>query len=172
MAGSLGFFVVVPLLFDFVFPVIYNYNIGGSHPHFMLWYQYSYIFLTMICGQYFTSVSFKNKSAWWFLNGFVRYMGDCVVYFDSKGHILFANPASQQIFQLSDSDIATVNVQQLLPDIDTQQEATYTNVKVKIKNELHTFNVGIFKLKQSLTTSVNVLLLSDQTNLLFYQQRI
>lgn len=172
MLTAFGFFVLFPLTLDFIIPLAYNFQNSPEPVTFLQWFQYSAIFIAILCGQYFTSVSFKNKSAWWFLNGFVRYMGDCVVYFDSKGHILFANPASQQIFQLSDSDIATVNVQQLLPDIDTQQEATYTNVKVKIKNELHTFNVGIFKLKQSLTTSVNVLLLSDQTNLLFYQQRI
>ena len=172
MLTAFGFFVLFPLALDFIIPLAYNFQNSPEPVTFLQWFQYSAIFIAILCGQYFTSVSFKNKSAWWFLNGFVRYMGDCVVYFDSKGHILFANPASQQIFQLSDSDIATVNVQQLLPDIDTQQEATYTNVKVKIKNELHTFNVGIFKLKQSLTTSVNVLLLSDQTNLLFYQQRI
>ena len=172
MLTAFGFFVLFPLTLDFIIPLAYNFRNSVEPAPFLQWFQYCTIFIAILCGQYFTSVSFKNKSAWWFLNGFVRYMGDCVVYFDSKGHILFANPASQQIFQLSDSDIATVNVQQLLPDIDTQQEATYTNVKVKIKNELHTFNVGIFKLKQSLTTSVNVLLLSDQTNLLFYQQRI
>ena len=172
MLTAFGFFVLFPLTLDFIIPLAYNFQNSPEPVTFLQWFQYCTIFIAILCGQYFTSVSFKNKSAWWFLNGFVRYMGDCVVYFDSKGHILFANPASQQIFQLSDSDIATVNVQQLLPDIDTQQEATYTNVKVKIKNELHTFNVGIFKLKQSLTTSVNVLLLSDQTNLLFYQQRI
>ena len=172
MLTAFGFFVLFPLTLDFIIPLAYNFQNSVEPAPFLQWFQYSAIFIAILCGQYFTSVSFKNKSAWWFLNGFIRYMGDCVVYFDSKGHILFANPASQQIFQLSDSDIATVNVQQLLPDIDTQQEATYTNVKVKIKNELHTFNVGIFKLKQSLTTSVNVLLLSDQTNLLFYQQRI
>ena len=172
MLTAFGFFVLFPLALDFIIPLAYNFQNSPEPVTFLQWFQYCTIFIAILCGQYFTSVSFKNKSAWWFLNGFVRYMGDCVVYFDSKGHILFANPASQQIFQLSDSDIATVNVQQLLPDIDTQQEATYTNVKVKIKNELHTFNVGIFKLKQSLTTFVNVLLLSDQTNLLFYQQRI
>ena len=172
MLTAFGFFVLFPLTLDFIVPLTYNFRNSIQPAPFLQWFQYSSIFLAILCGQYFTSVSFKNKSAWWFLNGFVRYMGDCVVFFDSKGHILFANPASQQIFQLSDSDIDTINVQQLLPDIDTQQEATYTNVKVKIKNELHTFNVGIFKLKQSLTTSVNVLLLSDQTNLLFYQQRI
>lgn len=172
MLTAFGFFVLFPFTLDFIVPLTYNFRNSIQPAPFLQWFQYSSIFLAILCGQYFTSVSFKNKSAWWFLNGFVRYMGDCVVFFDSKGHILFANPASQQIFQLSDSDINTINVQQLLPDIDTQQEATYTNVKVKIKNELHTFNVGIFKLKQSLTTSVNVLLLSDQTNLLFYQQRI
>lgn len=172
MLTAFGFFVLFPFTLDFIVPLTYNFRNSIQPAPFLQWFQYSSIFLAILCGQYFTSVSFKNKSAWWFLNGFVRYMGDCVVFFDSKGHIVFANPASQQIFQLSDSDIDTINVQQLLPDIDTQQEATYTNVKVKIKNELHTFNVGIFKLKQSLTTSVNVLLLSDQTNLLFYQQRI
>lgn len=172
MLTAFGFFVLFPFTLDFIVPLTYNFRNSIQPAPFLQWFQFCSIFLAILCGQYFTSVSFKNKSAWWFLNGFVRYMGDCVVFFDSKGHILFANPASQQIFQLSDSDIATINVQQLLPDIDTQQEATYTNVKVKIKNELHTFNVGIFKLKQSLTTSVNVLLLSDQTNLLFYQQRI
>ena len=172
MLTTFAFAVFFPMVLDFVVPLTYSFQHTHDHVPFLQWFQYCTIFIAILCGQYFTSVSFKNKSSWWFLNGFVLHMGDCVIYYDSKGHIVFANPASQQILQMSESDIANINIQQLLPEIDTQQEATYTNVKVKIKNELHTFNIGIFTLKQSLTTSINVLLLSDQTNLLFYQQRI
>ena len=171
MLTTFAFAVFFPMLLDFVVPLTYSFQHTNDHVSFLQWFQYCTIFIAILCGQYFTSVSFKNKSSWWFLNGFVLHMGDCVIYYDSKGHIVFANPASQQILQMSESDIANINIQQLLPEIDTQQEATYTNVKVKIKNELHTFNIGIFTLKQSLTTSINVLLLSDQTNLRNHEGR-
>ena len=166
------FFVLFSITLDFIVPLACRFQNMRGPVQFMQWYQYTCIFLAILCGQYFTSVSFKNKSSWWFLNQFIIHLGDCIIYFDSKGKVLYANPASRQILQANDAEIANMNIQHILPDIDIQHEATYNNVKVQIKNELHTFNVGIFTLRQSLTTSINVLLLSDQTNLLFYQQRI
>ena len=166
------FFVLFSITLDFIVPLACRFQGLYGPIQFLQWYQYSCIFLAILCGQYFTSVSFKNKSSWWFLNQFIIHLGDCIIYFDSKGKVLYANPASRQILQANDAEIANMNIQHILPDIDIQHEATYNNVKVQIKNELHTFNVGIFALRQSLTTSINVLLLSDQTNLLFYQQRI
>jgi signal transduction histidine kinase len=172
MTGSLSFFVVVPLLFDFVFPVIYNYNIGGTHPHFMLWYQYSYIFLTMICGQYFTSVSFKNKSAYWLLIKMTKSAGDCIFSYDVEGKILSVNPAAETLFGQSESDLQKQNIYDLFPDLDLSREHQQSNVKISIHNEEHYFNVGVYHVQKSMTTHTCILLLSDQSNSLFYKQRI
>ena len=172
MAGSLSFFVVVPLLFDFIFPVIYDYNIGGGHPHFMLWYQYSYIFLTMICGQYFTSLSFKNKSAYWLLAKMTKNAGDCIFSFDAEGKIISVNPATETLFGQSESDLQKQNMHSLFPDLDLSREHQQSNVKISIHNEEHYFNVGVYQIQKSMTTHSSILLLSDQSNSLFYKQRI
>ena len=172
MLTSFAFFILLPMTLDFVVPLAYSFQNSKDPVRFLQWFQGSTVFIAVLCSQYVTSVSFKNKSSWWFLNKFIEHLGDCIIYFDDKGKVLYANPASQQILQATEAEISSMQIQKLFPDINIQQEATYNNVKVQIKNELHTFNVGVFTLKQSLTTSINVLLMSDQTNLLFYQQRI
>lgn len=172
MMATFLFFSIVPILFDFVLPLAYGFDLDGSDPKFLQWTQYCTLFLCILCGQYFTSVSFKNKSSLWFLTQMSERLGDSLIYFDNKGYITQGNKASLQLLQASESDIRQIQVQQLLPNINIFEEGIYDNVKVQIRNELHTFNVSIYNIRQSLTTSLNALLLSDQTNLLFYQQRI
>lgn len=172
MLAAFTFFVIVPITFDFVLPLAYNFKMDGGEVTFLQWFQYCALFIAIIDGQYFTSISFKNKSSNWFLNSLLLRLSDGVLYFSSKGDVVYANPAAQQLFQCSEAEFKKIKVQDLLPGIDVFQEAYYENVKVQIKDELHTFNVGLFGIHQSMTTTLNALLLSDQTNLLFYQQRI
>ncbi len=172
MLISFSFFFLLPTVMDFVLPFAFAFNLDNGHYVFLQWYQYCSIFLAIMCGQYYTSVSFKNKSSWWFLNNLQEHLGDSIIYFNDSGSIIYANPAARLLFQTSEADISKIKIQQILPDIDVFHESTYNNIKVQINNELHTFNVGLFKIKQTLTAAINVLMLSDQTNLLFYQQRI
>ena len=172
MTGSLSFFVVVPLLFDFVFPFINGFHVGGGHHHFMLWYQYSYIFLTIICGQYFTSLSFKNKSAYWLLTKITRNAGDCIFGFDAEGKIISVNTAAETLFGQNENDLQKQSIQSLFPDLDLSKEYQQNNVKISIHNEDHYFNVGVYHIQKSMTSYTCLLLLSDQSNSLFYKQRI
>ena len=172
MMGALCFFVIIPLLFDFIFPFVLDFkNISRSN-HFMLWYQFSYIFLTVICGQYYTSISFRNKSTSWFLDKLRKDLGDCFFSFDDSGQILTANPAAETLFHISEADMQQMKIQDLLPELDFDREGTKNNVKVTILNEQHSFNVSIYRIQRSMTTFTKVLLLSDQSNSLFYKQRI
>ena len=156
MTGALAFFVIIPLLFDFFIPIIQR----GQTSHFMLWYQFSYLFLTIICGQYYTSISFRNKSASWFLDKLRKDVGDCYFSFDNEGNIM------------TETDMQKKKIQDLLPGLDIKHEGSKSNVNVKILNEQHSFNVSIYRIQKSLTTFSNVLLLSDQSNSLMYKQRI
>lgn len=172
MMGALCFFVIIPLLFDFVFPIILDFRNASRTTHFMLWYQYSYIFLTIICGQYYTSISFKNKSASWFLDKLRHDLGDCFFTYGNDGRILTANPAAETLFHMAEINMQQMKIQDLLPELDFDKEGTKSNVKVAILNEQHTFNVSVYRIQKSMTTFTNVLLLSDQSNSLFYKQRI
>ena len=172
MMGALCFFVVIPLLFDFIFPIILDFKNASIPHHFMLWYQYSYIFLTIICGQYYTSISFKNKSSSWFLDKLRRDLGDCFFTYEDDGRILTANPAAEALFHMTEINMQQMNIQELLPGLNYDKEGTSSNVKVTVLNEQHSFNVSIYRIQKSLTTYTNVLLLSDQSNSLFYKQRI
>ena len=172
MMGALCFFVIIPLLFDFIFPIILDFRNASRPTHFMLWYQFSYIFLTIICGQYYTSISFKNKSTSWFLDKLRHDLGDCFFSFDNSGQILTANPAAETLFHMSEANMQQMKIQDLLPKLDFDHEGTKSNVKVTILNEQHSFNVSIYRIQRSMTTFTKVLLLSDQSNSLFYKQRI
>lgn len=172
MLGILLFFTMLPTLFDFILPIAYSFNMPSREPHFLQWYQFCTVFLATSCSQYFTSISYKNKSSHWFLNDLIERINDGLIYYDSNGKITFANPASLQLLQSTEEDIQETQIQDLIPNIDIFCEGTHNNVKVQIKNELHTFSVSIFVVRQTMTTNMNVLLLTDQTNLLFYQQRI
>ena len=70
MLTTFAFAVFFPMLLDFVVPLTYSFQHTNDHVSFLQWFQYCTIFIAILCGQYFTSVSFKNKSSWWFLNGF------------------------------------------------------------------------------------------------------
>ena len=172
MMGALCFFVVIPLLFDFIFPIVLDFHKASRSNHFMLWYQYSYIFLTIICGQYYTSISFKNKSSSWFLDKLRQDLGDCFFTYENNGQILTANPAAETLFHMTEINMQQMKIQDLLPNLNLNKEGTQSNVKVVILNEQHTFNVSVYRIQKSMTTFTNVLLLSDQSNSLFYKQRI
>ena len=64
------------------------------------------------------------------------------------------------------------HIRDFIPNLKFENEILMENMKVQINDELHSFCVSLFKYRTTLTTYMWLLLLSDQTNSLFYQQRI
>lgn len=170
--GSFTFFGSIAILFDFILPFAYSFNLPGTIPQFLMWSQYAIILLTLLSGQYYSSISYRNKSSQWLLNNLVNALGDCVIYFDNEGQIHQMNPAARSLFQIQEDMKPGFKVQDILPGLQIFKDVAYNNVNITVNDEQHTFNVNIFNMKLTLTTSVNVLLLRDQTNTIFYQQQI
>lgn len=170
MLGSFSFFSLTAILFDIVIPIASKFT---EYDQFMKWSSFISIFLAILCGQYFTSVSFKNKSTSWFMEKLREKMTDGMLYFNSKGNITYANAAALSILHTTQESIFNKKVSSIFSQIsDPIREATYNKIKVNIDNEDHIFNATIFQVRQSLTTNYNVLFFSDVSNTLHYQQII
>ncbi len=170
MLASFVFFITLAALFDFVIPISTNFN---KYDQFLKWSQFISVFLAILSGQYFTSVSFKNKSASWFLDKLREKMVDGLLYYNYKGEIQLANPAALSILHTTQEALLNKKVSSIFPQItDPSRESTYNKIRVKIDNEDHIFNVSIFEIRQSLTTNYNVAFFSDVSNTLHYQQII
>ncbi|WP_290764650.1 ATP-binding protein [Fibrobacter sp. UBA4297] len=170
MLTSFMFFVTLAALFDFVLPISTKFN---KFDQFLKWTQFISVFLAILSGQYFTSVSFKNKSASWFLDKLKDKMMDGLIYYNYKGEIQLANQAALSILHTTQETIHNKKISSIFPQIqDPTREATYNKIRIKIDNEDHIFNVSIFQIRQSLTTNYNVAFFSDVSNTLHYQQII
>lgn len=170
--SAFSFFGFIAILFDFILPLAYSFNLLGSIPQFLMWSQYAVVFLTLLCGQYYSSIIYRNKSSLWLLDNLVGALEDCILFYDNQGNISHMNPAARAMFQIQEGVVPNFKVQDILPNLEIFKETAYNNVNITINDEQHIFNANVFKMKLTLTTSVNILLLSDQTNSIFYQQRI
>lgn len=169
---SFTFFVLFSFLLDYVLPVSCSFNVNGNPPVFLQFHQYSCIFLAILCGQYFTSISFKNKSSNWLLKSLMNQLSDCAFTFQPDGRINSSNSAAQLLFRMSESEMKMHRIQDLIPNILLENEVFRENEKIQINDEIHTFNISLYKYRTTLSTFMWFLLLSDQTKSLFYQQRI
>ena len=170
MLSSFTFFILITVFFDFIIPISTKFN---SYDQFLKWSQFISVFLAILSGQYFTSVSFKNKSTSWFLDKLREKMTDGLIYYNTKGNISFANAAALSILHTTQEFIYNKKITSLFPQItDPEREASYNKIKVKIDNEDHIFNASVFQIRQSLTTNYNVIFFSDISNTLHYQQII
>ena len=170
MLVSFGFFVTLAAMFDFIIPISTRFN---NYDQFLKWSQFISVFLAILSGQYFTSISFKNKSASWFLDKLKDKMVDGLLYYNYKGEIQLANPAALSILHTTQEALHNKKISSIFPQItDPSRESTYNKIRVKIDNEDHIFNVSIFEIRQSLTTNYNVAFFSDVSNTLHYQQII
>ena len=170
MLTSFTFFVALAVLFDFIIPVSTKFK---EYDQFLKWSQFISVFLAILSGQYFTSVSFKNKSASWFLDKLKEKMVDGLIFYNYKGEIQLANPAALSILHTTQEALHNKKMTSIFPQItDPSRESAYNKIRVKIDNEDHIFNVSIFEIRQSLTTSYNVAFFSDVSNTLHYQQII
>ena len=170
MLISFMFFIMLATLFDFIIPISTNFT---DYDQILKWTQFISVFLAILSGQYFTSVSFKNKSASWFLDKLKDRMVDGLLYYNYKGEIQLANPAALSILRTTQEALHNKKMTSIFPQItDPSKESTYNKIRVKIDNEDHIFNVSIFEIRQSLTTNYNVAFFSDVSNTLHYQQII
>ena len=170
MLTSFAFFSLIAIFFDFVIPISTRFN---EYDQFLKWNQFISVFLAILSGQYFTSVSFKNKSTSWFLDKLREKMTDGLIYYTAKGNITFANAAALSILHTTQEFIYNKKISSIFPQItDPEREATYNKIKIKIDNEDHIFNASVFQIRQSLTTNYNVVFFSDISNTLHYQQII
>ena len=169
---SFTFFVLFSFLLDYVLPVSCSFNVNGNPPVFLQFHQYSCIFLAILCAQYFTSISFKNKSSNWLMKSLMNQLSDCAFTFQPDGRINSSNSAAQLLFRMSESEMKMHRIQDLIPNILLENEVFRENEKIQINDEIHTFNISLYKYRTTLSTFMWFLLLSDQTKSLFYQQRI
>ena len=170
MVSTFTFFVAVAILFDFIIPLSTKFN---DYDQFLKWSQFISVFLAVLCGQYFTSISFKNKSTSWFLDKLKEKMVDGLLYVNFKGEITFANTAALTILHTTQEHLYKKKVSSIFPQItDSSREASYNKIKIKINNEDHIFNASVFQIRQSLTTNYNVVFFSDVSNTLHFQQII
>ncbi len=170
MLSSFTFFSMIAVFFDFIIPISTKFK---DYDQFLKWTQFISVFLAILSGQYFTSISFKNKSTSWFLDKLKEKMTDGLLYYNSKGNIVFANAAALSILHTTQEAIYNKKISAIFPQIaDSNREATYNKIKVKIDNEDHIFNASVFQIRQSLTTNYNALFFSDVSNALYYQQII
>ncbi len=170
MLTSFAFFSLIAIFFDFVIPISTRFN---EYDQFLKWNQFISVFLAILSGQYFTSVSFKNKSTSWFLDKLREKMTDGLIYYTAKGNITFANAAALSILHTTQEFIYKKKISSIFPQItDPEREATYNKIKIKIDNEDHIFNASVFQIRQSLTTNYNVVFFSDISKTLHYQQII
>lgn len=172
MLGSLVFIFSLACFMDFVIPFACNFSIGGKPVHFMLWSQYTCLFVAIISGQYFTSISFKNQSFNWLVGKIFEHTDDCVFAVDSKGTIIRTNPASTALFQMQDSEILSKKIWDFLPSTMELKETFLRDVEIQIRSEAHHFNVGIYPVRISMTATIYIIVLTDHSNTLFYEQRI
>ena len=170
MLSAFSFFSMLAILFDFFIPIATRF---ADYDQFLKWTQFISIFLAILSGQYFTSVSFKNKSASWFLDKLKDKMIDGLLFYNNNGQIKLANPAALSILHTTMDNIFNKSISSIFPQItDTTRESTYNKIKIKINDEDHIFNVTTFQIRQSLSTYYNVAFFSDVSKALHYQQII
>ena len=172
MVASFIFFIVISFFMDFLIPISFSFNVDGHFPAFLQWHQYTTVVLTILCSQYFTSISFKNKSSHWLLKNLETQLSDSIIYFLPDGKIVSSNPAAQLLFKKSESEFLLCHIQELIPDIKYDIEIREEMTDVTLNGERHTFYTSLFKVRMTLTTHIWMLLLSDQSNSLIYRQRI
>ncbi|MCF0215602.1 MAG: PAS domain-containing protein [Fibrobacteraceae bacterium] len=176
MLGSFFVFGNLVYIFDIIVPILRITLSNGSEPiqfHYFYWSQFAAFIMAIICSQYYTSVSFKNKSSGWVLQKISQRSSDGIIFYNSEGIITKCNPMASELLRLAEKDLVNRNVQDIFPpEIQFFKEARYNNIKISINFEVHNFKVSIFKNRASLTSTINVILFTDLTNTLYYQQRI
>lgn len=178
MAASFSIFIAVSFSFDIIVPFLKGPYTGPddftpSTSQFMIWTQFMTIFLTLLCGQYYTSVSYKNKSAYWFLNKLISRMDEGIIYFDDNGQIEYANQGAAKLLGVSTTNLKGKSIKSLFPpSLEFFRETVYNDIRININGETHSFKIHFFRNSQTLTTVLNIAFFIDQSKTLLLQQNL
>lgn len=171
MAGTYGFLVLLAFLFDIIIPFTTGFDGEGTSFHFMIWHQYLAVFLTILCGQYYTSISFKNKSSFWFLRKIISKMDDGVIYFNDDGKIEYGNQGAAKLLGIPAESLQGKSIRSVFPpNLNFFNEYVYDDIQMDINGEHHSFKIHFFKVRQTLSTVMNVAYFIDQSKTALLQK--
>ncbi len=171
MAVTYSFFVIVACIFDFIIPIAGDFKSWTGPFHFMIWHQFLTILLTILCGQYYTSTSFKNKSSLWFLRKIISKMDDGIIYFNNDGKIEFANQGALKILGYPSDSLQGKSIKSIFPpNLNFFNDYVYDNIQMDINGEHHSFKIHFFKVRQTFSTFLNIAYFIDQSKTLLLQK--
>ena len=173
MTGSYAVFMILAVAFDFVIPIVTKFGAWQGGFHFFIWHQFLTIFLAVLCGQYYTSARFKDKSSFWFLQKLISKIEDGIIYFDDAGRIISVNHGASKLLGQSSINLCGKSIKSVLPpNLDFFRESVYSDVRMNINGETHVMKIYFFKCRQTLMTVLNIAFFTDQSKTLLLQQNI
>ncbi len=173
MAGSFIILLVLSVTFDFVIPAATKFGAWHGGFHFFIWHQFLTLFLAVLCGQYYTSARFKDKSSFWFLQKLISKIEDGIICFDDAGRITSVNHGASKLLGQSSINLCGKSIKSVLPpNLDFFRETVYSDVRMNINGETHVMKIYFFKCRQTLLTVMNIAFFTDQSKTLLLQQNI
>jgi len=171
MAGTYATIAAIAVAFDFIIPITLNMKTWLGNFHFMVWHQLLTIFLVFLCGQYYSSISFKNKSSLWFLRKLISKMEDGIIYFDDDGKINYANQGATKLLGMSSDSLKGKSIRSVFPpNLNFFNEVVYDDIQMDMNGERHSFKIHFFKIRQTMVTTMNVAYFADQSKTLLLQK--
>lgn len=166
-------FVMIALLFDFVIPVASSFSLWTGYFHFLLWHQFMCVFLAILCGFYYTSSLFRDKSSFWLLQKLISKMESGVIYYDNDGRIENVNSGAMKLLGLSSTSLFGKSIKSVFPpNLDYFRESVYNDVRMSLNGETHSFKIHLFRCRQNLTSVINIAFFMDQSRTLLLQQNL
>lgn len=178
MAASFAIFIAVAFAFDIIIPLLSGVLSSDSETQIgtsqiLIWNQFMAMFLTLLCGQYYTSVSYKNKSSYWLLNKLISRMEEGIIYFDDNGQIVHANQGAAKLLGISSTNMKGKSIKSVFPpSLEFFRETVYNDIRITIGGEIHSFKIHFFRNSQTLTTVLNIAFFVDQSKTLLLQQNL
>lgn len=171
MAGTYATIVSIACTFDFIIPFTLKMQTWLGNFHFMVWHQLLTIFLVFLCGQYYSSISFKNKSSLWFLRKLISKMEDGIIYFDDDGKINYANQGAVKLLGIPSDSLMKKSIRSVFPpNLSFFNEVVYDDIQMDMNGERHSFKIHFFKIRQTMVTTMNVAYFADQSKTLLLQK--
>lgn len=178
MGVSFAIIAALAFCFDIIIPLLKGVYtspekfIPGT-TQLMIWNQFMAVFLTLLCGQYYTSVSYKNKSSYWLVNKLISKMEEGIIYFDDNGQIEHANQGAAKLLGISTTNMKGRSIKSIFPpSLEFFKETVYNDIRITINGETHSFKIHFFKNSQTLTTVLNIAFFVDQSKTLLLQQNL
>lgn len=166
-------FVLVALLFDFVIPIASGFKFLTGSFHFLVWHQFLCILMAILCGFYYTSNMFRDKSSFWLLQKLISKTENGVIYYDNDGRIENVNSGAMKLLGLSSTSLFGKSIKSVFPpNLDYFRESVYNDVRMSLNGETHSFKIHLFRCRQNLTNIVNIAFFMDQSRTLLLQQNL